>query len=252
MQRKSFKIKSRPSIEETAARKEILQLFRDCPIPENELLSNLGLFLRRQELSKMLFMDYVYQKILGVHGVVMEFGVRWGRNLALFESLRGMYEPFNHNRKIVGFDTFSGFPTTHKKDGRADIVARGAYGVPSGYEGYLDQILRYHERESPLSHMQKYELVKGDAAATIKKYVARRPETIVALAYFDLDLYKPTKSCLQVLKKYVTKGSVLAFDQLNFSDFPGETEAFKEVFGLDTYKISRSPHGTAQSFIRIQ
>ena len=45
----------------------------------------------------------IYRKILDVHGVIMEFGVRWGRNLALFESLRGIHEPFNHNRKIVQY-----------------------------------------------------------------------------------------------------------------------------------------------------
>ena len=37
--------------------------------------------------------------------MVIEFGVRWGANLGLFQSLRGMYEPFNYNRKIVGFET---------------------------------------------------------------------------------------------------------------------------------------------------
>ena len=51
----------------------------------------------------------LYQKILNVHGVVIEFGTRWGQNLALFESFRGMYEPYNHFRKIIGFDTFEGF-----------------------------------------------------------------------------------------------------------------------------------------------
>lgn len=84
----------------------------------------------------------------------MEFGVRWGRNLALFESLRGIHEPFNHNRKIVGFDTFEGFPSTHEKDGDADIVRVGAYDVTEKYEDFLAEILAYHEQESPISHVR--------------------------------------------------------------------------------------------------
>ena len=39
----------------------------------------------------------------------MEFGVRWGQNLITLNNLRGIYEPFNHSRKIIGFDTFEGF-----------------------------------------------------------------------------------------------------------------------------------------------
>lgn len=84
-----------------------LSLYESCPIPSDEKLSHLGLFTRRQPMSRVMFMWEVYKKIIDVHGVIFEFGVRWGQDLALFESFRGMLEPFNYNRKIVGFDTFS-------------------------------------------------------------------------------------------------------------------------------------------------
>jgi hypothetical protein len=97
-------------------RKRFLELLKSTPIPDDELLGNLGLFLSRQTLSRILFMHELYQKIINVHGVVIEFGVRWGQNLALFESFRGIYEPYNFNRKIIGFDTFSGFPEIEKME----------------------------------------------------------------------------------------------------------------------------------------
>ena len=171
----------------------------------------------------------------------MEFGVRWGQNLALFESFRGTYEPYNHSRKIVGFDTFSGFPSVHSKDGDADIVSEGALSVTKDYEKYLETVLDYHEKESPLSHIKKYQLVKGDATSTIVQYLSDNPETIIALAYFDLDLYEPTKKCLEKIKGHLTKGSIVGFDELNLHEFPGETLAFKEIFGLSNYRIIRSP-----------
>ena len=31
----------------------------------------------------------------------MEFGVRWGQNLALFESFRGIYEPYNYSVELL-------------------------------------------------------------------------------------------------------------------------------------------------------
>ena len=230
----------------------MLQLFKKCPIPDNELMNNLELFIKRQNLTRLLFMNDLYQRILSVHGVIMEFGVRWGRDLALFESLRGIYEPFNHNRKIIGFDTFEGFPSVHDNDGDDQIVSEGAYSVTSGYQNYLAEILHHHELESPVSHIQKYELRPGDASQTIVDYLAEHPETIIALAYFDMDLYEPTKNVLQAIRPHLTKGSVLGFDELNLHAFPGETIALKEVLGLDRIRIQRSEMSSVQSFVVIE
>ena len=129
IQGKRITKRSSSSPSENNLRERFVDLFKNCPVPDNELLSNLGLFLKRQDLSKILFLNDLYKKIINVLGVVIEFGVRWGNNLALFESFRGIYEPFNHNRKIIGFDTFEGFPSLHKKDRSSDIAAVGAYRV---------------------------------------------------------------------------------------------------------------------------
>lgn len=247
-----IKTDSMASDRENAARSSFLQTFRECPIRESELLGNLGLFLNRQTLSRILFMHELYQRILSVHGVVMEFGVRWGQNLALFETLRGIYEPYNYTRKIIGFDTFEGFPSVHAKDGAGAIMERGAYGVSEGYETYLSRVLDYHEQESPLAHLRKYELVKGDASLSIGKYLTDNSETIVALAYFDFDIYEPTKKCLEAIKDRLTKGSVVGFDELNNHRFPGETLAVMEVLGLSKYRIQRIPSNPAPSFIVIE
>ncbi|MCX6122138.1 MAG: hypothetical protein NTX44_11050 [Ignavibacteriales bacterium] len=240
------------SKDEQTSRRSFFELFRKCPIPENELLMNLSLFIKRQDLSMLLFMNELYQKILSVHGVVMEFGVRWGKNLALFENFRGLYEPFNHNRRIIGFDTFSGFPSIDSKDGNDDIIKAGSFNVTEYYDEYLDQVLSYHEQESPIAHMKKYELIKGDASEQILKYLDRYPETIVALAYFDFDIYEPTLACLKAIRNRITRGSVIGFDELNVSRYPGETIALSEVFGLDRYKIHHSIYSPTQSYIVIE
>jgi hypothetical protein len=243
--------KSNSSSQEIATRKRFFETFKSCPIPSNELLTQLGLFLNRQTLARIMFMQELYTQIIPVHGVVMELGVRWGQNLALFSSFRGIYEPYNYNRKIIGFDTFAGFPSITPQDGADAIASVGAYGVTNNYEEYLETILTYHEMESPLSHIKKHELVKGDAAFTLEKYLADHPETIIALAYFDFDLYEPTKKSLTLIKDHLTKGSVIGFDELNWPTFPGETIALKEVFGLSRYRIRRSPFNPTPSYIVI-
>jgi hypothetical protein len=174
---------------EISNREWFLNQLKQSPIPNNEILDNMGLYLKRQTLSRILFMQQLYLQIIEVHGVIMEFGVRWGQNLALFQSFRGIYEPYNYNRKIIGFDTFEGFPETHPKDGNKSAV--GDYKVTDQYEEYLKAILNYHESESPISHIKKHEIVKGDATVTIDQYLESHPETIVALAYFDFDIYLP-------------------------------------------------------------
>lgn len=236
---------------EVKGRAKLGTLFDNCPIPTEERVSNLGLFMRRQDMSRVLFMNELYQKILPVQGVVLEFGTRWGQNLALFESFRGIYEPYNHNRRFVAFDTFEGFPSVHAKDGKADVVQVGALGVTKGYENYLDEVLAFHEGESPISHIRKYKLIKGDATKTLPRYLEEHPETVIAMAYFDLDLYEPTKACLEMILPRLTKGSVIGFDELGQPDWPGETLAVKEVFGLGRYAITRSRYGSVQSFIVV-
>ena len=252
MSQASFLIGSHSSAQELSLRENIVELFKKNPLPDSELLLNLALFFNRQSLARLLFVHELYQKIINVHGIVVEFGVRWGRNLALFESFRGMYEPYNYTRKIVGFDTFEGYTDLAEEDGTARVITPGAYGVVPGYDDYLRQVLAYHEEESPLSHIKKYEIVKGNAAVEIHHYLARHPETIVALAYFDFDLYKPTKACLEAIKDRLTKGSVIAFDELNCEDFPGETRAVCEVLGLSRYSMKRSPLNPTPSYIIVE
>ena len=58
--------------------------------------------------------------------------------------------------------------------------------------------------------------------------------------------------CLKAIKEHLTKGSIIGFDELNLHDFPGETLALKEVFGLDRYRIIRSPYSSVQSYIVIE
>lgn len=234
---------------EQARREGFAQTLRESPIPNSELPNNLGLYLNRQTLARLLFFTELYQQIIPVHGVAMEFGVRWGQNLALLHALRGIYEPFNYNRKIIGFDTFGGFPSVDAKDG--DRVKAGDYGVTPGYQDYLTDLLAQHEQDSPIAHKRKFELVAGDAADTVPRYLRDHPETVIAFAYFDFDIYAPTKACLEAIRPRLTKGAIVAFDELNCPEFPGETLAFDEVFGVANYALRRSPLNPLISYLVV-
>jgi len=220
--------------------RRLLSLLKHTPIPDSEILLQLGLFMNGPLLARILFMDELYRLILDRQGVIMEFGTRWGQNLVLWTNMRGMYEPFNYNRKIVGFDTFTGFPGVHIKDGEEG--AKGDYAATPHYEQYLRTIMRCHEGLNPVPHIPKWKIVAGDVRQTLPQYLEEHPETIVALAYFDLDLYEPTKLCLEVIRPHLARGSILGFDQLASPRFPGETVALREVLDLSRFELRRSRH----------
>src|SRR5258708_30124685 len=133
------------SEEQIESRKKLLELFKNTPIPDDELLVNLSLYWRSILLAKTLYLNEIYQRILHIPGIIVEFGTWWGANLALFESFRSVYEPYNWMRKVVGFDTFEGYASISPKDGNSPYVAAGGYSVTNDYEDYLKRVLDCHE-----------------------------------------------------------------------------------------------------------
>ena len=197
-------------------------------------------FLKRQSLSRILYYNHIYEKALNIPGVICEFGVLWGATTSLLINLRGHYEPFNHTRKIFSFDTFEGFPSVHPEDG--SMVSVGDYATTPGYELLLNELLELHESFSPLPHIRKFELVKGDVSITFPVWLEQNPHAVVALAIFDMDIYKPTRDVLELIIPRLTKGSVLVFDEINCAPFPGETVAVQEILGLNNIALRRLPY----------
>jgi hypothetical protein len=239
------------SPEEKKNKEEFHRIYSECPIPADEILGNMGLFLTPKTLSRILFMDYLYQKIIDTQGIIIEFGTRWGQNASLFSTLRGIYEPFNRHRKIVAFDTFKGFPDITVHDGNSELMKVGVDSVTPDYKNYLERLMSVNEKLSPMSHIKKFEIIEGDAVHELKKYLESHPETIISLAYFDFDLYKPTLRCLNMIKPYLVKGSVLAFDELNDHDSPGETVALKEAFKLNEIELKRYRYTSRTSYFEV-
>ena len=237
---------------ESDRRQALVNQLKSSSIPDDQLLANLGLFLDAKNLSRLLFMDFLYRQIVDVQGIVCDFGTRWGQNSALFTALRGIYEPYNRHRRIVAFDTFAGFPNVTAQDGRSPLMEAGRLAVTRDYQAELEETLAIHESLNPLDHIQKTFVCAGNALDTVPRYLEENPETIIALAYFDFDIYAPTKHCLEVIRPRLVKGSVLGFDELNDPDSPGETLALMEVFGLNAVRLKRFPHASRVSYFVVE
>lgn len=229
----------------TDAEQSVADRLRDMQL---ELLPKLGstwhrhslVGLKVEALARILYYAELYKKIINTAGVICEFGVQWGATIAQLINLRNIYEPFNASRVIYGFDTFEGFVNlVETKDG--DRLRIGDYSSTSGYMEILSEFLSLHEAASPQARMKKFELIKGDASVTVDTWLQENPHAIIAMAIFDMDVYKPTHDVLVKIVPRLTKGSLLVFDELNCKLFPGETVALQEVIGTNSLRLQRTP-----------
>ena len=233
-------------------RERLYRLYAETPLPPEQMLTNLGLYMRSGPLAKILFLDEIYREITTIPGIIIEFGCWWGQSLVTFENLRAIHEPYNHSRRIVGFDTFQGYQDLSKKDKPSDVLAQGNYSTSQDYTAHLEELLDYHEKENfATAHIKKHRIIAGDVSKTVPQYFKDQPQSIVALAFFDFAIYEPTKICLEAIKPRLVKGSVIAFDELNDPEYPGETEALVEVLGLKAGRIIKSRFLPDRSYLII-
>ncbi len=212
-----------------------------------EKLENFSCYVPRQSLARFMCLGEIFKLALNVQGDVMECGVNWGGGLMTFAQLSSILEPVNLQRRIVGFDTFSGFTGVAPQDkhGVVSTTERRAGGYLADSFEDLQEAIDLYDANRFIGHIQKVELVRGDVALTVPAYLEREPQTVVSLLHLDLDLYEPTLVCLENFLPRMPKGGVIVFDELNNRTWPGETRAVLERIGLSNLRIQRftyEPH----------
>ena len=170
-----------------------------------------------------------------------------------FAQLATIYEPYNHTRKIIGFDTFEGFSkVTDYDDNQEQRYHERDLSTYDGIQKEITQSIELFDKNRPLSHIPKVELIKGDAVISIPDFIQNNPHTVISMLYLDFDLYEPTKIALETLVPRMPKGGVVVFDELNCKNFPGETLAVMEVFGLSKLKLRKTKFDPWISFAIIE
>jgi Macrocin-O-methyltransferase (TylF) len=218
----------------------------------SEKLDAFPKFATRQAIAKFLARYEIFNQILNVNGSIIECGVLHGGGLLTFAKLSSIMEPTNHTRKIIGFDTFSGFPSVHEADRQGNSSHLQTGGLKGSTRQDVQAAVDLYDLNRPLQHIQKVELVEGDLAKTGPQYLKENPHLVVALLYLDVDLYEPTKIALETFVPRMPKGAIIAFDELNAKMFPGETVAVDEVLGLKNLRISRFPFDSYISFAILE
>lgn len=219
------------------------QIFNKYPSSIDAKLNNFEKYVRRQSLSRFLARYELFKMQSDIKGCIIECGVHHGGGLMAWAKLSSALEPYALDRRIIGFDTFEGFPSVDQKDSStaADNQELKPGGFDTGYDIFneLNELIDEYNQNRFLNQFDKVFLVKGDANITIPKFVEENPYLLVSLLFMDFDLYAPTKTALEHFLPRMPKGSIIAFDEINNPWWPGETQALLETLSLKDYKINR-------------
>jgi hypothetical protein len=214
------------------------ELFDANPAPTHVKLEHFPKYLKRQKVTRYLALYELFKLSLPVKGSLVECGVNEGFGLMSWANFSAVLEPNNLTRRIYGFDTFSGFVDSHAKDKTTNFVPQKGQLAADSYQE-LSKLVEVYDQNRFLGHVPKVELVKGDIRQTLPNFLETHPHLVVSLLFMDLDLYEPTKLCLEHLVPRMPKGAILAFDELDNPIWPGETQATLESVGLRNLRLQR-------------
>lgn len=230
------------------------EIFKKFKVPVGEKLNNFEKYVRRQTLSRFLARYELFKMQLNIKGCIIECGVHHGGGLMAWAKLSSALEPYALDRRIFGFDTFEGFPAIDEKDISVETneeMKMGSFGT--GYNVYeeLTELIQEYNQNRFLNQFEKVYLIKGDAVQTIPHFIEENPYLLVSLLFLDFDLYAPTKTALEYFLPRMSKGAILAFDEVNNPWWPGETRALLENLDLKTYELKRFSFDPNISYIKI-
>ena len=103
----------------------------------------------------------------------------------------------------------------------------------------LRRLITTYDNNRFLGHVEKVQLVRGDATVTIPTFLASNPHLVISLLFLDFDLYEPTRVALEHFVPRMPRGAVIAFDELDNPIWPGETLALAETLGVNRLQLQR-------------
>jgi len=232
--------------------RELEQYFLNSKWSTLEKLENFPKYVPRGNIARFLARYEIFKEIVTVQGSIVECGVLYGGGLMAWAQLSTIFEPANHQRNVIGFDTFAGFSKISEKDqgGTSDFLTEGGLSVDSHQD--LMECIRLFDMTRFMNHIDKVRLVRGDITVTVPQFLEQNPHTVVSLLYLDVDVFEPTAAAIKHLRPRMPKGSVIAFDELNAPNWPGETMAVLQELDISTLSIRRFPFGTSISYAVLE
>ena len=192
-------------------------------------IANYSGWLRTSIISRHLAIYELYKLTLKLPGSLVEFGVWRGSTFFFLQKLIEIFHSSSDgknqmsNRKLYGFDTFTGFKEIHKNDqpdAKQMIKKVGKFNFD--YK-IFNNAFNHSLKDSKVS--KRIHIKKGDIKKTWKKFLKENPGIRFCMVIVDMDLFKPTMIVLNDIKKYMVPGGIIVFDEYGYTEWPGETKA---------------------------
>lgn len=207
------------------------------------VVDNIPLYIHRRRLSRLLCHYELFKQTIDLPGKIVECGVYRGSSLMLWVKLLDIFCMGDTSKRVIGFDTFSGFVNIGTDDVcDSDFTERreGGFNADSA-EAEIHDLIELFDQDRFAPESARAELVNGDIVQTAPAYVASHRDLRISLLHLDLDLYEPTLAALHAFYPLVVKGGVVVVDDYALDDWPGAAKAVEKYFG-ETMPILRKFH----------
>lgn len=199
-------------------------------------------FSDSSRFGKLLSQYELYKKVISIPGDIIELGVYKGCSAIRLATFRELLES-ELKRKIFLFDAFGEFPRSNTSL-ETDLKFVDRFESQGGDGLSVEDIQKIFS----LKHMHNIECIKGNVFDTIPSFLHRNKQIRFSYVHLDLDVYEPTKFCLELLWPHLSPGGIVVFDDYN--GFEGATLAIEEFLAVHpNLSIQISAYTKSPSFI---
>ena len=193
-------------------------------------------------IGKLVSQYELYKKVIDVPGDLIELGVYKACSAIRLATFRDLLES-QLKRKIYLFDAFGEFPRQNSSLD-TDLRFIDRFEQQGGDGLSVDDVYRIFSHKN----MQNIECIKGDVFDTLPAFLNNNKQIRFSYVHLDLDVYEPTKLCLELLWSHLSPRGMIVFDDYN--GFEGATLAIEEFLALhDHLTIELCAYTKSPSYI---
>lgn len=237
-----------PSDGESRYFKKLAEITKQWPHEIRHYLDLFPTYASRRSFIRQLAHYELFKLTVDLPGHYADFGVYFGKSFFSWHKFLEVLTPTATHKKVIGFDSFAGFPDLHELDGVEDANLQKEVGGLSS-KSFLEEfkaLMELHNNDAVLP-TGRGQIVEGDITKTLPAFIETNPETRFCLINIDVDIYAPTRSVLEICWDLLVPGGVVILDEYGTSRWPGETRAWDE-FARErklTEQVKRFPWANA-------
>jgi hypothetical protein len=206
--------------------------FERFNIDRREICRNFTIYARRVFLKRFLAHYEFFRMTIDLPGDIVELGVYRGVSLMSWANFLETRNMGDRAKQVIGFDNWKGFVSFDPKDGKEDVRVNkviGGYDA-SVFKEILADAIAVFDKDRFIPQKPRIILVEGQIEESVPRFVEEHPGLRICLLHVDCDLYRPTKTALEVLWPRVVNGGVVIFDDYGIRPWEGESTAVDEYF----------------------